>query len=258
LKPANNSVSADSFLRQTIVLIPALNEALCIRETVRNWLAVGVAGVRAVDNGSTDDTARLAAQAGAEVLSEPQRGYGAAAWRGLQNWPSECAWVLFSSADGSDRLPDFETEAWQRAVDSGAEIVLGDRTALASARSHLKPTQRLGNWLCCVAIGRGWDRRFRDMASLRLVRHAALDRMRLCDRGFGWNVEMQVRALELGLRIIELPVSYFPRRAGKSKISGSLTGTFRAGFGILKMLFHLRRLRLRRDARMAEWVAQPN
>jgi glycosyltransferase involved in cell wall biosynthesis len=245
-------------MRQTLVLIPALNEAPCIAETIHDWFALGVSRVRVVDNGSTDDTARIAVQAGAEVLHEPCRGYGAAAWRGLRDWPSDCVWVLFSSADGSDGLAALETEAWQRAVDSGADMVLGDRTALISARCHLKPTQRFGNWLCCAAISRGWGRRFRDMASLRLVRYAALERMRLCDRGFGWNVEMQVRALELGLRMVELPVNYFPRRAGHSKISGSLSGTVRAGAAILKMLFHLWRLRLGRASRMNELVAQPN
>jgi glycosyltransferase involved in cell wall biosynthesis len=240
-----------SMLRQTLVLIPALNESECVAETILRWRALGVARVRVVDNGCTDDTASLAAQAGAEIVVEPQRGYGAAVWRGLQNWPADCAWVLFSSADGSDRLSEPEASAWQRAVDDDADLILGDRTALPAARSHLKPTQRFGNWLCCSAIARGWGRRFRDMASMRLVRRSALERMQLRDRGFGWNVEMQVRALELGLRIVELPVNYFPRRAGESKISGSMPGTFRAGRGILVMLAYLWRLRRERATRLA-------
>jgi hypothetical protein len=128
-------------------------------------------------------------------------------------------------------------------VDSNADLILGDRTRLPAARAHLKLTQRLGNWLCCMAIARGWGRRFRDMSSLRLVRRTAFERMQLRDRGFGWNVEMQVRALELGLSIVELPVSYFPRRAGDSKISGNLMGSVRAGRGILTMLAWLWRLR---------------
>ena len=239
----------------TLVLIPALNEAECIAETVRCWQALGVVRVRVVDNGSTDDTARLAAKAGAEVLFEPQRGYGAAAWRGLQDWPAGCDWVLFSSADGSDRLSEHEANDWQQAVDTDAELILGDRTALSAAREHLKRIQRFGNWLCCVAIARGWGRRFRDMASLRLVRRVALERMQLRDRGFGWNVEMQVRALELGLRIVELPVNYYPRRAGDSKISGSFIGTFRAGCGILRMLAWLWRLRRERAARVGGVLA---
>ena len=247
------------FLRQTLVLTPALNEAACLAQTVRQWVELGVARVRVVDNGSWDDTALIAAEAGAEVLAEPQRGYGAAAWRGLQNWPTDCEWVLFSSADGSDRLSEDEAAAWQRAVDSGADLVLGDRTALPSARSQLKFAQRFGNWLCCALIACGWQRRFRDMASLRLVHHSALERMQLRDRSFGWNVEMQVRAIELGLRIVELPVNYFPRRAGQSKISGSLLGTFRAGRAILSMIAHLWRLRRESHRRRAqELLVQPN
>jgi len=170
--------------------------------------------------------------------------------RGLQDWPADCDWVLFSSADGSDRLNAQEADAWQQAVGAGVDLILGDRTALPAARDHLKPTQRIGNWLCCMAIERGWGRRFHDMASLRLVRASALERMQLRDRGFGWNVEMQVRALELGLRIVELPVNYYPRRAGDSKISGSLMGTIRAGRGILTMLAWLWRLRRERAARV--------
>jgi glycosyltransferase involved in cell wall biosynthesis len=247
------------FLRRTVVLIPAFNEAACVAETVHAWLDLGAGRVRVADNGSADDTARVASESGAEVLFEPRRGYGAAARCGLQDWPMDFEWVLFSSADGSDRLSAAETERWQEAVDSGADLVLGDRTSLRSARRHLKLTQRLGNWLCCAVIARGWGRRFSDMASLRLVRRATLDRMQLCDHGFGWNVEMQVRALELGLRTVELPVSYFPRRAGVSKISGSLSGTVRAGYGILKMLAYLWRLRGGRDARLSHALAsRPN
>ena len=133
--------------------------------------------------------------------------------------------------------------AWQDAVDKRADLVTGDRTALPSSRVQLKLTQRLGNWLCVLAIGVGWGRRFRDMGSLRLVQREVLERMQLKDRGFGWNVEMQVRAVQLGLKIVELPVVYYPRHAGESKISGSLLGTVGAGRGILRMLFQLYRLK---------------
>ncbi len=231
------------FLARTVVLVPALNEAASISQTVRQWRDLGAARIRVVDNGSTDNTTTVAADNGAEVLREPRRGYGAAAWRGLQDWPSGCEWVLFSSADGSDRLSREDIAAWQEAVDGGADLVIGDRTALPASLRQLKLSQRLGNWLCVVIIARGWGRRFRDMGSLRLVRREAFDRMQLQDRGFGWNVEMQVRALELGLKIVELPVNYYPRIAGESKISGSLLGTFRAGRGILRMLAQLYRLK---------------
>ena len=160
----------NSLWRRTVVVVPALNEAECVGETVRQWLALGVGRVRVVDNGSTDDTAGVARTAGAEVVAEPRRGYGAAAWRGLENWPAQHDWILFSSADGSDQLSSKELSAWQQAVEAGADLVLGDRVSPAASRRQLKPPQRLGNWLCCVVIAAGWGRRFRDMASLRLVR----------------------------------------------------------------------------------------
>jgi len=222
-----------------MVVVPALNEADSVAETVRQWLALGVGRVRVVDNGSTDDTALVARAAGAEVVEAVRRGYGAAAWRGLEDWPADHEWVLFSSADGSDRLSREEMMVWQDAAETGAELVLGDRVSPAASRRELKSLQRLGNWLCCVVIAAGWGRHFRDMASLRWVRRDALMRLQLVDRAFGWNVEMQVRALEHGLIVVELPVGYYPRRAGESKISGSLTGSIRAGHGILRTLGQL-------------------
>lgn len=233
------------FLRQTLVLIPALNEEACVAETVGYWRGLGAAFIRVVDNGSRDATARVAADAGAEVRRESRRGYGAACWTGLQNPPTGAEWVLFSSADGSDRFISTELARWQELVDAGAEFVLGDRVSSPSARRHLKSVQRFGNWLCCSLIFLGWRRRFNDMGSLRLVRLDALERMRLQDRGFGWNIEMQVRAIELGLRVVELPVSYHPRLAGESKISGSVRGTIKAAWGMTGIIWRLWR---------AKWV----
>lgn len=227
------------FLRETVVVIPALNEAAGVAATVERWLRLGVATVRVVDNGSTDATRPVAQRAGAEVLSEPRRGYGAAAWRGLQHWPTGMRWVLFSSADGSDRLLPEETLAWQRVVDGGALLVLGDRVTPCASRVHLKLAQRFGNWTTCQMIRLGWGRRFQDVGSLRLVHQASLRQLGLADRAFGWNVEMQIRAVERGWQIAELPVCYFPRSAGESKISGSLAGTIRAGYGIIRMLVWL-------------------
>jgi glycosyltransferase involved in cell wall biosynthesis len=240
--PKTRNSNPVPFLSQTAVVIPALNEAGCIRATIQQWLDLGVAAVRVVDNGSTDQTAQIASHSGAEVLQEPRRGYGAAAWRGLQDWPPQLAWVLFSSADGSDRLSPDETSAWQAAIDHGADLVIGDRVTLPASRAHLKPTQRFGNWLACRALSIGWSRNFADMGSLRLLRHRSLLQLALADRAFGWNVEMQVRALEHRWNIVEIPVQYHPRTAGESKISGSLAGTFRAGTGILRTLIYLGRL----------------
>ncbi len=230
---------AVSFAGQTLVLIPALNEKASIGPVIRHWLELGFARVRVVDNGSSDRTAEVACAAGAEVVFEPRRGYGRACWTGLREWPENFDWILFSSADGSDWLEAGELPQWQAAIDSGARIVLGDRTALDESRRELKPVQRFGNFLSSVLIRLGWGVRHRDMSSLRLVRRSTFDAMDLADRGFGWNVEMHVRAAELGLNIDEVPVLYRPRTGGVSKISGNLKGSCHAGAIILGTLWKL-------------------
>ncbi len=250
VRPKRGSTSTrPRFFAETIVIIPALNEVDSVATTVRRWLALGVGRVRVVDNGSTDQTTAAAVEAGAEVMIETTRGYGAAAWRGLQDWPADYRWALFSSADGSDRLDADESFRWQVAVESGAEMIVGDRTASVASRRRLKGIQRWGNRAVCQVLEWGWARKLRDLGSLRLVRRDALERMRLQDRGFGWNVEMQVRAWELGISVVEIPVLYYPRIAGESKISGNLWGTLRAGRGILSVLFQVILWRLRSSRR---------
>lgn len=239
LEPETVGAPSSLFLKRTLVLIPALNEADCIERTVSFWRQLGSSAVRVVDNGSTDLTGVLAKAAGAEVIFEPKRGYGAAAWRGLQEIPTGIDWILFSSADGSDRLNTADLINWQRHLDDGAQLILGDRIGLSQTRENLKPIQQFGNWLCCSLIALGWGRRFKDLGSLRLIQRSSLDQLRLADRGFGWNVEMQVRAVEHGLHIVELQVGYYPRRAGQSKISGSFRGTLRAGRDMLATLVRL-------------------
>ena len=228
-----------SFLPRTLVLIPALNEAGCIGETVHRWLALGAGWVRVVDNGSHDQTAQVAREAGAEVLEEPRRGYGAACWTGLHKLPMHADWVLFSSADGSDRLEAREVKHWEDLLETGCEFILGDRFSLPQAREHLKWIQRAGNRVCCWMIYLGWARNFHDLGSLRLIRTTTLHALNLQDRGFGWNIEMQVRAVEQGVPMAEIPVHYWPREAGSSKISGSFIGTCRAAWGMMKMIARL-------------------
>ena len=205
-------------------------------DTVLYWRIRGAGLVRVVDNGSTDATARRAADAGADVCREPRRGYGAAAWTGTRALPGSIDWILFSSADGSDRLDAAESAAFQHAIDRGAQLVLGERVTQEASRRRLTPMQRFGNALCCELIALGWRRRFLDMASLRVVRRDAFERLALRDRGFGWNAEMQVRAVERGLPITEVPVAFHARVAGESKISGNLAGVIRAGWGIITMV----------------------
>ena len=242
--------SSPGFLCRTAVVIPALNEEASVATAVRDWLGRGAAEVCVADNGSRDATAELAGKAGARVVHEPRRGYGAAAWAGTQQLPESIDWILFASADGSDFFDEKSARDFALAANAGAALVIGERISRANARRHLTPPQRFGNALCCLLISLGWRApRYRDMGSLRLIRRDVFETLALRDRAFGWNIEMQVSAIEHGYAIVEVPVGYRPRLGGEPKISGSLAGSFRAGRSIMGMLAKLWWRKQKRDSR---------
>ena len=223
-------------LTNTLAIIPVLNEAVTITTVIQALQGQGLTQIRIVDNGSTDDSMARAKAAGAEVLQEPIPGYGRACWRGLQSLPAQVEWIFFCDGDGSDdlgQLPQFLAQRQEY------DLILGDRGASAAGRAALTPMQSLGNRLSTWLIRLGWGYRYRDLGPMRLIRRAALDQIQMQDRGFGWTVEMQVRAVECGLRICELPVGYRDRQGGTSKISGSLSGSIKAGTVILRTLGQL-------------------
>jgi hypothetical protein len=142
-------------------------------------------------------------------------------------------WIIFSSADGSDQLNSAEAAAFQAALDNGADLVVGERVSSPESRRNLQPVQLFGNDLACAWLALGWGRRFLDLGSLRVIHQSAFERLRLRYRGFGWNIEMQARAIEEGLRIAEVPVQHHPRQGGQPKISGHPLGVVKAGWAIL-------------------------
>ena len=221
--PSDEDQLQATICRRTLVIIPALNEAETLPGVLENLKRWSLAGIRVVDNGSTDDTVALAQSHGAEVMHEAIRGYGAACWTGMQDLPEFVEWVLFCDADGSDDLcglaPFFQAAA------EGDDLVLGNRNAHPESRHALTWPQRFGNTLAGHLIWLRWGTRFRDLGPLRLIRRSSLESLSMEDRGFGWTVEMQAKAAALKLRTREIPVSYFPRRGGKSKISGTVSGT---------------------------------
>lgn len=188
------------------------------------------------DNGSRDRTRRVARAGGATVITEFRRGYGAACLAGiasLQDRPDDDI-VVFLDADGSDDpavLP-----ALIDAVRRGADLALGSRTLARAEAGSLTLTQRVGNALACTLIRAFWRTRYSDLAPCRAVRLGALRALRMTDRDYGWTVQMQVRAARSGLRTEEIPSPYRCRRHGRSKVSGSLSGSVRAGITILRVI----------------------
>jgi hypothetical protein len=179
----------------------------------------------------------VARAAGAEVLDEPRRGYGQACLRGLRHIPLGVRWILFCDADGSDDLNYLPALF---AAAQGHDLVLGNRFSSAAGRAAMTMPQRLGTCLAVALIRRGWGVSYSDLGPLRLLKASALKRLNLRERGCGWTIEMQVRAVEAGLRVmIEVPVRYGRRQGGRSKISGSMRGVVRAGSAILWTLARL-------------------
>ena len=218
------------------VVIPVRNEQQTIAHVIGQLHQQGLRRIRVVDNGSSDCSALIAAEQGAEVLREPQPGYGRACWRGCLQLDPGVRWLLFCDGDGSDpieELPRFLPLLHDH------DLLLGDRTATAVGRAALTPMQQWGNRLATGLVALGWGFRYRDLGPLRLVRRSAFEAIGMRDRGYGWTLEMQVRAIELGLRIGEIPISHRPRLAGDSKISGRWGASVRAGSVILSTLGRL-------------------
>jgi hypothetical protein len=218
------------------VIIPVLNEEDAIAPIIHTLQAYGLSRIRVVDNGSTDASATRSQAAGAEVIHEPRQGYGQACWRGLQHLPKTCEWVLFCDGDGSDDLKDLPL--FLDAMEE-ADFILGNRRATVPGRAAMTPIQNFGNGLATSLIRLGWGYRYQDLGPLRLIRREALEQIQMSDRGFGWTVEMQARAVELGLSICEIPVGYRRRQGGRSKISGTFRGSIQAGSIILGTLSNL-------------------
>jgi len=213
-------------------VIPALDEAAAIGLVLDSIPRPPVRRVVVCDNGSRDATARVASAHGAEVVHEPRRGYGAACLRALDALAGDPPdVVLFLDADRSDD-PGEAGEILRPIFAGRADLVIGSRTLGASERGALTPQARFGNWLATRLLRALYGVRYTDLGPFRAIRYRSLIALGMRDRDFGWTVEMQVKAARAGLRSEEVPVRY-RRRVGRSKISGTVSGTVRAGIKIL-------------------------
>jgi glycosyltransferase involved in cell wall biosynthesis len=221
------------------VIIPALNEEESIAEVVRECLATGLPNeVIVVDNGSSDRTAERAREAGARVVAEPKPGYGRACMAGVRALAPQCDAVVFLDGDGSD-CPEFMNQLVDPIVAGKYDFVIGSRT-----RGHREPgsmnlQQILSGRVAGLILRLLYGVRYTDMCPFRAIRRDALDRLRMREPTYGWNVEMQMRAARVGLRILEVPVNHRCRSGGQSKVSGTLRGTFVAGTRIIATLLRI-------------------
>jgi glycosyltransferase involved in cell wall biosynthesis len=219
------------------IVIPALDEEsalpLVLDAIPKDW----VREVVVVDNGSVDRTAAVAREKGATVLDEPRRGYGRACQRGIAYLAgTPCRVLVILDADFSDH-PEQLPRIVEPILDGRADFVIGSRTLGRAEPGALLPQARFGNWLAGVLIWLFFGRRFTDMGPFRALDFAKLLGLGLEDPTYGWNVEMQMKALRRHLRILEVPVDY-RCRTGKSKITGTVRGTIAAGWRIITTILY--------------------
>ena len=235
-------------LQKISVIIPALNEENAIAKvitdipktvpTLDGKTEAAVQEIIVVDNGCTDNTAAIARLNGARVIAEPRQGYGFACLAGIAALTTtEPDIVVFLDGDYSDYPTDMP-QLLHPILEGKTDFVIGARST-DRARDALLPQARFGNRLACFLMKCFYDVRYTDLGPFRAIRYPQLLALNMQDTTFGWTVEMQLKAAKQGIPACEVPVRY-RKRIGVSKITGTFTGTLKAGYKILTTLIYHR------------------
>jgi len=214
------------------VVIPALNEEEPIGDVVRAIPRNIIDEIIVVDNGSTDRTGERATAAGARVVHEPRRGYGRACRAGMHAVSPQSGVLVFLDGDGSD-CPEMMPLLLAPILDGTYDFVIGSRTRGRRETGSMNISQLLAGRAAGSILRLLYKVRFTDMCPFRAIRREALEKLGMREETYGWNLEMQIRAARARMRILEVPVDHRRRAGGKSKVSGTVTGTIRAGARIL-------------------------
>ena len=230
-------------MAQISIIIPALNEAESIGHVVAEMPWPLVAECIVVDNGSTDLTAENARAAGARVV-QSQRGYGAACLAGSQAALATSDILVYMDGDGSDIIDDLPRLVGPIATDE-ADFVIGSRIKGNREPGSMLPSQVFAGHLVGFLLRVFQGVQYTDMGPFRAIRRSSLEAMGMSELTYGWNLEMQIKAAQQGLRIREITVDYRRRIGGVSKVSGDWKVSIKAAVRILEVLF---RVGLRRRA----------
>jgi glycosyltransferase involved in cell wall biosynthesis len=223
--------------QRAALILPALDEEAAIGVTLDRVPRGLYRQIIVADNGSRDRTAEVARAHGATVVHEPERGYGAACLRGIAALPEGIDAVVFMDADASDD-PAEAALLLEPIYNRRADLVIGSRTLGLAEKGALEPHQIFGNRLATWLIRLLFGHRYTDLGPFRAISAGALRRLGMRDRNYGWTIEMQIKALRQGLRVVEVPVSC-RRRIGVSKISGNWRASMAAGGKIIWTVFRL-------------------
>jgi glycosyltransferase involved in cell wall biosynthesis len=215
------------------VVIPALNEAQSIAGVVREIPRALVREIIVVDGGSSDGTAAVAAAAGARVILADHRGYGRACAAGAAAASPECGIIVYMDGDGADR-GDLMVRLVEPIRRGDCDFVIASRTRGEREPQSMSWHQLLAGYVAGLGMGALYGVRYTDMCAYRAIRRDCLARLGMREMTYGWNIEMQMRAARLGLRVLEVPMPYRRRSGGTSKVAGSLAGSLRAASHIVR------------------------
>ncbi|MEL0275284.1 MAG: glycosyltransferase family 2 protein [Flavobacteriaceae bacterium] len=219
------------------VIIPAFNEEKSIAKVIAD-IPDFVEEIVVVNNNSTDQTALVAAKAGATVLTEKSKGYGYACLKGINYLSQKDKTpdiLVFLDGDFSD-FPQELTKVIQPIKKNNADFVVGARVKELRESGSLTPQQVFGNWLACFLMKILYKSSFTDLGPFRAIRWSTLEKLQMSDKTYGWTIEMQLKVLRQKIAYQEVPVSY-KKRIGVSKVSGTVKGTIFAGMKIMGWIF---------------------
>lgn len=220
------------------VIIPAFNEENAVGRVVNELPKEWISEVIVVNNNSTDATSEKAAAAGATVLEEPIQGYGRACLKGIEyikGLAEKPDIIVFIDADYSDfpaELPLLIAPILEQNMD----LVIGSRELGNRENGSMTVPQIFGNWLATTLIRMIYGVQYTDLGPFRAIKYNSLIAIDMQDRTYGWTVEMQVKAAKRKMKTTEVAVNY-KKRIGHSKISGTIKGTFLAGYKIIATIF---------------------
>ncbi len=217
------------------VIIPVLNEEKTLPLVLNDIPRDLVDEIVVVDNGSTDRTVEIARQGGVTVLHEPRRGYGYPCLRGIEYLKEKMPdIVVFLDGNYSDH-PDEMGMLIEPIINRDYDLVIGSRVMGEAEEGALRLPVRFGNRLATALIRILYGFRYTDLGPFRAIKFRRLLDLDMNDN-LGWTVEMQVKAVKRGFRVLEVPVSY-RKGTGRSKFTGDIKGVFRIGYRILKAVF---------------------
>jgi glycosyltransferase involved in cell wall biosynthesis len=219
------------------VIIPAYNEEKAIASVIKE-IPKSVNEIIVISNNSTDNTIKVATEAGATVLSENRKGYGYACLKGMEyisNLEIKPDIVVFLDGDYSD-YPEELTKLIAPILENNIDFVVGSRVASLRDKHSMTPQQIFGNWLATTLMKIFFSATYTDLGPFRAIKYDKLLALKMEDKTYGWTVEMQLKVLKQKMSYVEIPVRY-KNRIGVSKVSGTVKGSVMAGVKIIGWIF---------------------